>query len=68
VNSSGTVIDSNDNWKSDHQAEIEATTVAPTNDAESAVVDTLAPGNYTAVVSGKGSATGVGLIEVYNIP
>jgi hypothetical protein len=69
---SGTTIASNDNWKtrpdgSSQQADIEATTIPPTNDLESAVVATLAPGNYTAVVRGKNNTTGVGLVEVYNL-
>jgi N-acetylneuraminic acid mutarotase len=72
-NESGTTIASNDNWKtrpdgSSQQAEIEATTVPPTNDLESAFVQTLPPGNYTAIVRGKNSTTGVGLVEVYNLP
>jgi hypothetical protein len=66
-NASGTLVDANDNWKSDHQAEIEATTLPPTKDAESAIVQTLAPGNYTAIVKGVGDTTGVGLVEVYNL-
>jgi uncharacterized delta-60 repeat protein len=71
-NASGTMIVTNDNWKtrpdgSSQQAEIEATTIPPTNDLESALVATLAPGNYTAIVRGKNNTTGVGLIEVYNI-
>jgi hypothetical protein len=69
---SGTLISSNDNWKvrpdgSSQQAEIEATTIPPTNNLESALVAMLAPGNYTAIVRGKGNTTGVGLVEVYNI-
>ena len=65
VNGSGVVVRSNDNWKSDQQAEIEKTNVPPNDDAESAIVATLAPGSYTAVVSGKASATGVALVEVF---
>jgi hypothetical protein len=70
---SGTLIDSNDNWKtrpdgSSQQAEIEATTIAPTNDLESALVKTLSPGNYTAIVRGAGGTTGVGLVEAYHLP
>jgi hypothetical protein len=69
----GTTIASNDNWKtrldgSSQQAEIEATTIPPTNDLESALVQTLAPGNYTAIVRGTGNTTGVGTVEVYNLP
>jgi hypothetical protein len=57
----------NDNWKSDQQAEIEQSGVAPTDNRESALVATLAPGSYTAIVRGKDNTTGVGLVEVYNI-
>jgi hypothetical protein len=69
---SGTTIASNDNWKlrpdgSSQQAEIEATTIPPANDLESAIVSALPPGNYTAVVRGKNNSTGVGLVEVYNL-
>jgi len=65
---SGMTIATNDNWKtrsdgSSQQAEIEATTIPPTNDLESALVRTLPPGNYTAIVRGKNSTTGVGLVE-----
>jgi hypothetical protein len=43
------------------------TTIPPSNPKESAIVTNLQPGNYTAVVSGVGGTTGVGLAEVYNI-
>jgi N-acetylneuraminic acid mutarotase len=70
--SSGALVASNDNWKtrpdgSSQQAEIEATNIPPTNDLESALVQTLPPGNYTTIVRGKNSTTGVGLVEVYNL-
>jgi hypothetical protein len=70
---SGTTLATNDNWKindqthQSQQAEIEATTIPPANDLESALVATLAPGNYTAIVRGKTNTTGVGLVEVYNL-
>jgi hypothetical protein len=57
----------NDNWRDTPEAAILATGLAPTNNLESAVDATLAPGNYTAIVRGKNNATGVGLIEVYDI-
>jgi uncharacterized repeat protein (TIGR03803 family) len=71
-NSSGTLIDSNDNWKTrpngtSQQAEIEATTIPPENDLESAVVQTLSAGRYTAIVRGKNNTTGIGLVETYNL-
>jgi hypothetical protein len=70
---SGTTIATNDNWKindqtgQSQQAEIEATGVPPTNDLESALVETLAPGGYTAIVRGKNNTTGVGLVAAYNL-
>ena len=57
----------NDNWKSTQQAAIQATGLAPTNNAEAAILVDLAPGNYTMVVRGKGGTTGVGLVESYEI-
>jgi hypothetical protein len=70
---SGTTVATNDNWKFDDQtdesqeAAIRATTIPPPNDLESALIATLAPGNYTAIVRGKNNTTGVGLVEVYNL-
>jgi len=61
------VITSNDNWKDTQQAEIEATGVPPTNDLESALIITLDPDSYTVIVSGKGAASGVGLVEGYDL-
>jgi Right handed beta helix region len=63
----GATIASNDNWKDTQQTEIEASTIPPTDDRESAIVTTLSPGPYTAIVRGKNNTTGVALIEVYNI-
>ena len=57
----------NDNWRSDQQGEIEATTIPPSNDLESAIVATLEPGAHTAVLRGKDNGTGVGLVEVYDL-
>ena len=42
---------SNDNWKDTQEAEIAASGLAPTDGKESAILDTLAPGNYTAIMS-----------------
>ena len=63
----------NDNWKlrpdgTSQQAEIEATGIPPTNDLESAIHATLAPGAYTAILRGNGTpGTGVALVEVYDL-
>ena len=64
----GAVIRANDNWQETQQAEIVATTIPPAHAAESAIVATLRPGFYTAVVRGKNGGTGIGLVEVYNVP
>jgi hypothetical protein len=57
----------NDNWKDTQQAAIEATGIPPTNDFESAIDATLAPGAYTAIVRGKNNTSGVALVEVYDL-
>jgi hypothetical protein len=63
----GEVIMSNDNWKdSPQRAQIEGTAFAPSDDRESVILATLQPGAYTAIISGKGGTTGIGLIEVYD--
>lgn len=67
LNGSGGAIAGNDNWKDTQQSDIQATGVAPQNDLESAIVATLSPGNYTAIVQGKNQSTGVGLVEVYDL-
>jgi hypothetical protein len=58
----------NDNWKTTQQTEIMASGKAPPNDLESAIVRTLTPGTYTAIVAGANSTTGVALVEVYTLP
>ena len=65
--SDGSLITMNDNWKDTQQAEIETSGFQPQNDLESAIISTLDPGNYTAVVSGKDGGTGVGLVEGYDL-
>ena len=57
----------NNNWKDTQQAAIQATGLAPPNDLESAILFTLQPGNYTAVLAGNNGTTGVGLVEVYDL-
>jgi cyclophilin family peptidyl-prolyl cis-trans isomerase len=63
----GTQIDFNDNWQdSPDKDAIIATTIPPNDPKEAAVLQTLAPGGYTAIVRGTGSApTGTALVEVY---
>ena len=57
----------NDNWRDTQEAEIQATGIPPTNDLESAILVTLVPGNYTAIVRGNNETSGVGLVEVYDL-
>jgi len=64
----GTLLFSNDDWRSTQEQEIIATGLAPSDDRESAIVANLAPANYTGIVSGKNNTTGVGLVEVYVLP
>jgi hypothetical protein len=65
--SSGSLIASNDNWKDTQQAEIQASGLAPADDRESAIVRTLSPGAYTAILRGKSGASGIALIEGYDL-
>jgi hypothetical protein len=66
-------VATNDNWKINDQtgqsqeAEIRATTIPPANDLESAILATLSPGAYTAILAGKNGGTGIGLVEVYDL-
>ena len=67
-NSFGTAISTNDNWQDDPSStDVQNAGLAPTNPLESAVLLQLTPGDYTAVLSGVNGATGVGLVEIYNV-
>jgi len=67
VDGNGNIVRSNNNWKDTQRAEIQATGKAPPNDLEAAIIVTVAPGNYTAILEGKDGATGVGLLDVYKL-
>jgi plastocyanin len=72
-NGNGALLVSNDNWKtrsdgSSQQSQVEATGVPPTNELESAIVATLPPGAFTAIVAGKSDSGGIALVEVYRLP
>ena len=66
---SGTLIASNDNWRTDQEPEIIASMIPPTDDLESAIVATLPADNsaYTAIVRGANNTTGIGLVEIYDL-
>ncbi len=69
-NSSGALIAIDDDWQTGGQyAEIVATGIPPANFFESAIVATLSANNsaYTAIVYGYAGATGIGLVEVYDL-
>ena len=61
------VVAQNNDWRETQQAEIEATGIPPSDNRESAIVQTLPPGNYTAAISGKSGTTGNALVEVYDL-
>jgi hypothetical protein len=63
----GSVIASNDNWRDTQESEIAATGLAPGDNRESAIIMLLSPGNYTAIVTGKGGTTGIALVEFFDL-
>lgn len=67
VDANGVRVAFNDNWRSDQEVDIIASTVAPANDSESAVVAWLSGNgsNYTAIVRGANNSTGIAVVEVY---
>jgi len=74
--SAGTLIASNNNWQhtiiggiitGDQVRQIQNSHHAPADRWESAIIATLPPGNYTAIVHGVNNTTGVGLVEVYDL-
>jgi CSLREA domain-containing protein len=66
--SSGALLEGNDNWiDSPNKKAIIDSTIPPTNDLESAIVRSVAPGAYTAIVRGVSSGTGIGVVEAYDL-
>jgi PKD repeat protein len=63
----GALLQANDDWQSNQEQEIKDTTIPPGNQRESAIIATLLPGQYTAIVGSKGGATGPALVEVYDL-
>jgi hypothetical protein len=67
-NSSGQVIAMNDNWQDDANSQgVVDAGLAPNNAFESAILINLLPGAYTAILSDANGATGIGLVEAYNV-
>ena len=76
LHDANSLIGRNDDWQttqiggvitSDQVGEIQNSHLAPTNPAESAIIATLQPGTYTAIVSGVNNTTGNALVEVYDL-
>ena len=65
----GTLLAFNDDWRTDQEADIRATTIPPTNSLESAIVATLPANgaNYTAIVRRLNNGTGIAVVEVYGL-
>lgn len=64
----GELITDNDDWRASPQADqIRATGLAPREDKEAAIIATLEPGAYTAVLRGSGDTQGIGVIEIYDL-
>jgi hypothetical protein len=66
-NRNGEIVLSNDSWKDSQQAEIQATGIPPKDERESAMVFTVTPGNYTAIVRGTNNTTGIAVVELHNL-
>lgn len=64
----GSLLFSNDNWRSGEEELIVASGLPPSHDAEAAIVATLNPGSYTAILRGTGDTVGNALIEVFRLP
>jgi hypothetical protein len=63
----GSLVSSNDNWRSSQAQQIIDSGVAPSDEREAAIVATLNPGGYTAQVRDAAQSSGVALVEVYNL-
>jgi hypothetical protein len=63
----GATIQSNNNWRDNQEAALRATGLAPSDDAESALLISVVPGSYTAIVKGADDGVGNGLVEVYKL-
>ncbi len=65
--STGALIQTNDNWRDTQEEEIIGSGLQPTKDKESAIVADLASGAYTAIVKGANNGSGVALVEIYDL-
>ena len=63
----GALLVQNDNWKDAQRSQIESTPFQPGDDNEAAIIASLPPAAYTAVLTGKNQTTGIGLLEIYDL-
>ena len=63
----GLLIQSNDDWSEMQSDDLQTVALAPSDPAESAILTRLPSGAYTAIVSGKNGATGIALVEIYDL-
>jgi hypothetical protein len=61
----GTIVRENDDWMSDQKTELESTGLQPGNNLEAALVQTIPPGQYSALVRGKPETTGIGVVQLF---
>ena len=62
----GVLLEANDNWQdSPNKQAIIDSTIPPSDPLESAILRTLTPGNYTAILRGVNNTTGIAVVEVY---
>jgi hypothetical protein len=64
--STGNILQTNDDWRYGPELEIEASQLAPAGDYDSTIIAVLAPGNYTAITRGYALSTGIALVEAYD--
>lgn len=63
----GSLLFSNDNWRSTEEELIVASGLPPSHDVEAAIIATLDPGSYTAILRGTGNTVGNALVEVFRL-
>src|SRR5439155_14534208 len=64
---SGATLATNDDWRQTPENEIIGTGIPPTDPRESAMIASLTPSNYTAIVRGKDSTTGISVVKAYDV-
>jgi hypothetical protein len=65
--SDNSLIQSNDSWRSNQEQEIQQSGLAPSDNREAAILASLPPGQYTAIISGANNSSGIGLVEIYDL-